>query len=234
MVTHKEYLDLVNEYYSKEKETDKPRLLQSIKDYNIELISEYPFLLPRDSFFGEIVSDFDYTYSLLDDMPNGWRIAFADDFLKELKEELVKFNCLNDYRITTIKEKYGELRWYDNGSPIGELSEVDKIEISDKYKWPIENTDKDFWHYVGKTEDDKFKFEHRTIIDKCRVNDIVHKYTILSRKMCINCGKPAKYISKGWISPYCEDCAKEILEEQKNYYKEDIDISFYFNEVKDD
>ena len=88
MVTHKEYLDLVNEYYSKEKETDKPRLLQSIKDYNIELISEYPFLLPRDSFFGEIVSDFDYTYSLLDDMPNGWRIAFADDFLKELKEEL--------------------------------------------------------------------------------------------------------------------------------------------------
>lgn len=38
--------------------------------------------------------------------------------------------------------------------------------------------------------------------------EIIPKYEKLSYKTCINCGKPAKYISKGWISPYCEDCAK--------------------------
>ena len=36
------------------------------------------------------------------------------------------------------------------------------------------------------------------------------KYDRLSEKTCINCGKPAKYMSIGWISPWCEDCAKEI------------------------
>ena len=36
------------------------------------------------------------------------------------------------------------------------------------------------------------------------------KYDRLSEKTCIHCGKPAKYMSIGWISPWCEDCAKEI------------------------
>lgn len=35
---------------------------------------------------------------------------------------------------------------------------------------------------------------------------IISKYEDLSYKICINCGKPAEYISKGWISPYCGDC----------------------------
>lgn len=31
-----------------------------------------------------------------------------------------------------------------------------------------------------------------------------------SEKTCIICGEPAKYISLGWISPYCEDCKNHI------------------------
>lgn len=38
------------------------------------------------------------------------------------------------------------------------------------------------------------------------VYDIISKYEQISTKTCIVCGKPAKYISKGWISPYCGDC----------------------------
>ena len=34
------------------------------------------------------------------------------------REELIKFNYLYEYRILQIKEKYGELRWYDGGVPI--------------------------------------------------------------------------------------------------------------------
>lgn len=40
------------------------------------------------------------------------------------------------------------------------------------------------------------------------LNEIIPKYTNLSYKTCISCGKPAEYISKGWVSPYCSDCAK--------------------------
>ena len=36
--------------------------------------------------------------------------------------------------------------------------------------------------------------------------DILQKYEDLSRKTCILCGKPAKFITTNWISPYCEQC----------------------------
>ena len=36
-----------------------------------------------------------------------------------------------------------------------------------------------------------------------------NKYDELSEKVCIHCGKPAKYMSLGWISPWCEDCARK-------------------------
>ena len=49
-------------------------------------------------------------------------------------------------------------------------------------------------------------------------------YDELSEKTCIHCGKPAKYMSIGWISPWCEDCAKEIndavvkIEDVEDFY----------------
>lgn len=36
--------------------------------------------------------------------------------------------------------------------------------------------------------------------------NIIDKYEELSWNTCIKCGKPATHTSKGWISPYCEDC----------------------------
>lgn len=38
------------------------------------------------------------------------------------------------------------------------------------------------------------------------INKIIDKYESISRYTCINCGAKAKYISKGWVSPYCENC----------------------------
>lgn len=38
------------------------------------------------------------------------------------------------------------------------------------------------------------------------INGIIRKYEDISAHTCINCGKPATWISKGWISPYCDDC----------------------------
>ena len=38
------------------------------------------------------------------------------------------------------------------------------------------------------------------------LDDIIDKYEKLSFKTCIQCGKPAEYISAGWICPFCSDC----------------------------
>lgn len=35
--------------------------------------------------------------------------------------------------------------------------------------------------------------------------NLVNDYTARSARTCIECGKPARYISKGWICPFCEE-----------------------------
>lgn len=90
---------------------------------NKRLCERYPFLIPRNLFTGKIIwlnggrSKYDWT--LLDDIPEGWRKAFGVKMCEDLRDELIKFNFLEEYRVHQIKEKYGELRWYDNGYPVG-------------------------------------------------------------------------------------------------------------------
>ena len=91
---------------------------------NKKLIEEFPFLLPHNRWTDKVVEDYDYRYTELDAMPNGWRKAFGIDLCKELKESLIKVNYLEKYRITDIKEKYGTLRWYDAGCPDDFLHEI--------------------------------------------------------------------------------------------------------------
>ena len=47
------------------------------------------------------------------------------------------------------------------------------------------------------------------------IDKIIGKYEDISSVTCIRCGKPATKISKGWISPFCDDCADEL---SKNGY----------------
>lgn len=103
--------------------------------HNWILCGKYPFLIPRYDWSGEIVKDYDYTSTYLDDIPVGWRKAFGEMMCEEIKQELVRYNYLNEYRILQIKEKYGGLRWYDNGTPIG----CKVQEIIDKYSVLSEN-----------------------------------------------------------------------------------------------
>ena len=126
-------------------------------------------------------------------MPEGWRLAFGEQLCQEIQEALEEAQKLDPnggyeecaittnydskvivpyiegYRITEIKEKYGTLRWYDNGA----------------------------------TQ---------------KVHDIIAKYERLSGDVCIRCGKPAIWESLGWISFFCDDCAKtEASEVLKDY-----------------
>ena len=133
---------------------------------NKALVDKFPFLLPRNRWTDKVPEDYDYSYTELDAIPDGWRSSFGIKLCEDLKQALEKQEGLiEQYRILQIKEKYGCLRWYDNFS----------------------------------TKE---------------LGYIVSKYEELSTRTCINCGKPAKKISTGWISPYCDSCASEQINER--------------------
>ena len=103
----------------------------NIKQKNRELCERFPFLIPSNRWSGiriteadkggffpgkpDVIPEYDYEYTELDSMPDGWRVAFGEQMCQEIMDELVANRMVDDYRITQIKEKYGSLRWYDNG-----------------------------------------------------------------------------------------------------------------------
>ena len=129
-------------------------------ELNKKLTDEFPFLLPRNVFTDELLDNYDYSYTLLDEMPSGWKKSFGLKMCNELKKVLIETNCLDTFRIHQIKEKYGTLRIYSNFTN-------DKLE------------------------------------------NVIGKYEDLSASTCLYCGKPAEYVTLGWISYLCEKCAKE-------------------------
>jgi len=199
-MTEQEYIEIREKYpdpydnseYHKHYEGEEEDY-KKIVEYNKALCEEFPFLIPSNRWSGikiteaqgggywpgspEDIPDYDYTYTELDDMPTGWRLAFGLDMCREIKEELIKFDYLDEYRITQIKEKFGSLRWYCGGYP----------------------------------RDSK-------------IDEIISKYEELSRHICLGCGKPAKWVSIGWISPWCDDCKHKYNNDRyvpiEEYYKE--------------
>lgn len=124
-----------------------------VRKQNKILCDRYPFLLPNNDYH-----DKRYEWTLLDEMPAGWRKAFGKELCEDLREVLLKNNLLHEYRVFEIKEKFGELRWYDNG----------------------ENEE---------------------------VYDLLHDYAVISRNVCIMCGKPDVPMTLGyWIYPACRKC----------------------------
>lgn len=85
------------------------------KEENKLLTEKYPFLIPHNRWTDKVSEDYDFSYTELDAMPDGWRHAFGEQMCEEIREELESVNCLDKYRITQIKEKYGTLHWYDYG-----------------------------------------------------------------------------------------------------------------------
>lgn len=137
-------------------------MMNNIED-NKKLTKKFPFLIPKNRWTGNIDPEYDYSYTELDAMPDGWRKAFGIQMCEDIQKELDTYSekIRNDYCITQIKEKYGTLRWYTN--------------------WTTEG-----------------------------LETIIRKYEELSSKTCIDCGKPATKIGKGWISPYCDSCASKF------------------------
>ena len=82
---------------------------------NKKLCKQYPWLIPRNSWTGEICwIKKPYDHTELDDMADGWRKAFGDIWCEEMHKALVECNFVDGFRIDQMKEKFGELRCYVN------------------------------------------------------------------------------------------------------------------------
>lgn len=118
MITQLEYLNYKDEiYYDYEQKKIVYPHLEEIQEYNKALIVKYPFLLPRNVFTDEVPKDYDYTWTELDAMPDGWRKRFGEEMVEEISQALKECDFEDKYRIVQIKEKWGGLRWYDSGVP---------------------------------------------------------------------------------------------------------------------
>ena len=80
------------------------------------LVNKYPFLMPkkwnRETMQYEVYKDYDYKWTELDAMPDGWRNTFGEMMCEEIMNALVECDSVDDYIIEEIKEKFGQLRWY--------------------------------------------------------------------------------------------------------------------------
>lgn len=102
-------------------------------EINKELCEKYPFLIPRNVFTDKISEDYDYSWTRLDDLEDGWRIAFGEQMCEELKEALAKANYVDKFRFTDIKEKYGKLCLYNFGCNKEAWDVIYKYERLSKY-----------------------------------------------------------------------------------------------------
>ena len=83
---------------------------------NKALCERYPFLIPRYYFVNEVCwMRKKYDNTIVESFPRGWWKSFGILLCEDLREELIRCNFLKQYRIIQLKEKYGQLRIYDNG-----------------------------------------------------------------------------------------------------------------------
>ena len=114
MVSVKDYLDAYMD--SVRLVPQDPHSRETVRCYNRDLLEKYPWLTPGYVGVIELEENYNYEDTWLDDLPDGWRLAFGDQMIEELDQLLRKYNIV-DYEIYQIKEKWGALRWYDNGFP---------------------------------------------------------------------------------------------------------------------
>lgn len=86
---------------------------------NYFLVQRFPFLRPSCGWSVDMEywhKDYQYHYeeTWLDCLPHGWRKNFAMDLCKDLQHEIEQSH-LSDYKVHQVKEKWGELCWYDEG-----------------------------------------------------------------------------------------------------------------------
>lgn len=106
-------------------------------DHKRWLLTEYPWLSmdeseainyldTEDSTFIFVNEEDDNVFSYIDCAPEGWA-KLCEDLCAEIKPLLERVGYEKEYSLCQVKEKYGSLRWYDNGVPDEILDEYNAI-----------------------------------------------------------------------------------------------------------
>lgn len=109
------YIDYVNSL-----QTTRERMWRKFK-YHFRMLPvriknwficlKYPWLAVNSRVYPWLDSKYDKIW--IDCMPYGWKKRFGWDLVHDIHVHLKKHN-IKDYHIEQVKEKWGELRWYDN------------------------------------------------------------------------------------------------------------------------
>lgn len=171
------------------------------------LCIRFPFLYPRNRFTGKHYNN----WKLIEYRENHPYIEMSQDELGEFVYKIVsrknQFKCWG----ATIYEKFLSIFHV-----IPTYTELDAMETGWRNAFGIQMCKelkkalkKQHLLYKYRITQIKEKWGYLRWYDNyatCEIYKIISKYEQISAHTCIVCGKPAKYISRGWISPYCEDC----------------------------
>lgn len=98
-----------------------------------KLVERYPYLLPRNVWTDKVPKDYDYTSIRgIDEIPNGWNKLFLQ-LCEDIRQPLIDANCLDEFRFSQIKEKWGYLECYNFGAPETVQDIIDKYSVMASY-----------------------------------------------------------------------------------------------------
>lgn len=102
--------------------------------YSKELFEKYPYAFSHYAWTGEVFYDEDTNepHGLDGCLPKGWAKLFWM-CMEEIREPLEKAGLLNKFYFIQVKEKYGELRLYNNGATEEVLNILSKYEYLSNY-----------------------------------------------------------------------------------------------------
>lgn len=93
------------------------KLSELTVEQNKALIEHFPYLQPRNLWTDKIPEDYSYEYVRgAHELPDGWHRLFLL-YCMSIKPPLRKANFIDQFRFSQIKEKWGEMTIYDNGTP---------------------------------------------------------------------------------------------------------------------
>lgn len=102
-------------------------------------------------------------------------------------------------------------------------------EINDELMtWPQEDREK------FRITDIKEKWAHLcfyTNFVSHHLVQIIDKYSLISRLTCIYCGRPARWITRGWYMPFCQECAEEQMQHINSSYSTQTDWGAEFVDI---
>ena len=194
--------------------------------YSIYMCVRFPFLYPRNRFTGLHYNNWTIHDKIKDLVNEAYNFGGADeDFKMTVKNRLkwIQYKSLKWFHDVFLQiifciPDYCELDFMDNG-----WKKCFGLQMCKEIKKALLDVGgyKMLYHY--RIMDIKEKYGSLVWSDNGapeEVNKIIAKYEYISARTCINCGKTADGLTRGYILPYCKNC--EDINNMDLYYTEEM------------